>query len=546
MKNFKKMAVLKLFFILIVIFSCSSPEKSKELVTLKYKILDSKTQKPIPGKLIFLQNNQEAKLDLPDQFGIAPENNGFFTAFGVGEVKIPVGDYTIYASRGLEYSINKKEVSLPNDTSVEQIWTIQREIDPVGYVGCDFHLHTLNSDGNCTEAERVTALVGEGVEFAVATDHNFVTNYQPAIDSLELAQYITVCSGNELTTDIGHFNIFPLPPDSRPFDSKSLDARVLFGYARALPGPIVVQISHPRWDGIDYFGIKDLNFVTGESENPTFSWDFNSMEIMNETTGWGIQTGPSNYYSVWEEWFNLLNKGFRVTGVGNTDSHTLLKMPNGWPRNYIASTTDDPAAIQVAEITRNVIAHRVSVSRGLFVNLTVNDHPIGSELVAADGNVELAIEVLAPSWIKADKVFVYANGREIWSEAIHSQANMPTRFQKRIKFQPEVDTWYLVKAEGSQNLWPIVPKQGEIDITPLGFTNPVWVDIDKNGFQTERDRARLFLKASQHNLTEFDQKYAEKDWWFQRQLLAVVEKNSELELTALKSLLNSESFSGRQ
>ena len=33
--------------------------------------------------------------------------------------------------------------------------------------------------------ERIISLVGENVEFAVATDHNHNTDYQPTIDNLE-------------------------------------------------------------------------------------------------------------------------------------------------------------------------------------------------------------------------------------------------------------------------------------------------------------------------------------------------------------------------
>ena len=222
--------LLMVLFMTVLTIGQSSNESENKAV-LNFTILDSKTGQPIPGKLIFLENNKEIDLGIPDQKFLAPEKNGFYTANGKGQVSIPVGEYTVYACRGMEYSIDKKKVEIKQpENSIT--WSIKREFNPPGYVASALHMHTLNSDGNCTEEERVTSLIGGGLEFAAATDHNYVSDFTDAVEAMQANEYITTCSGNELTTDRGHYNIYPLPPETEASVHDPEDARVLFGHAR--------------------------------------------------------------------------------------------------------------------------------------------------------------------------------------------------------------------------------------------------------------------------------------------------------------------------
>jgi hypothetical protein len=60
--------------------------------------------------------------------------------------------------------------------------------------------------------DRVIALLAEGIEFAVATDHNHVTDYGPSIFELGQASRINSARGVEITTSAwGHFNAYPFP-----------------------------------------------------------------------------------------------------------------------------------------------------------------------------------------------------------------------------------------------------------------------------------------------------------------------------------------------
>jgi hypothetical protein len=226
--------------------------------------------------------------------------------------------------------------------------------------------------------------------------------------------------------------------------------------------------------------------------------------------------------------------------MGNSDTHNSINAPAGVPGNYVMSDAQSPSQIDPRQIARNIIDHRVNVARGVFVNLVANGkYPVGSELIAENGTVELLVQVQASSWAQADRVTIFGNGREIWSESIGRSIGAQ-QYQKQITFHPEVDTWYLAKAEGSESMYPVLPKTELGVITPVGFTNPIWVDIDGDGFESELDRAKAILADIGDDVEKLQQIASESDWIMQKQLYALAPKDSKLEKTLIKMFVNSD------
>ena len=66
--------------------------------------------------------------------------------------------------------------------------------------------------------------MGEGLEYAISTDHNFVVDYADTIAHLDLNQWVNSAIGLELTTlDRGHFNGFPLMAKPIPLQGDERD-----------------------------------------------------------------------------------------------------------------------------------------------------------------------------------------------------------------------------------------------------------------------------------------------------------------------------------
>src|SRR2546430_2707998 len=86
---------------------------------------------------------------------------------------------------------------------------------------------------------------GEGIDLPIATDHNVQVDYHAAAVKQGVRKHFTPVVGNEVTTAVGHFNIFPVPaggpvPDFKLKDWNSLFASIENTRARA------VILNHPR------------------------------------------------------------------------------------------------------------------------------------------------------------------------------------------------------------------------------------------------------------------------------------------------------------
>jgi len=221
------------------------------------------------------------------------------------------------------------------------------------------------------------------------------------------------------------------------------------------------------------------------------------------TLGYGIEGQV-------DDWFTLLNLGFKHTALANSDTHGMTSIEAGCPRNFIVSPTDYPGYISEADMAESIRDHAVIASYGPFIQMWIDDEIIGST-VTGDGQHSLAIEVQAPDWMGVDRVELYQNGTliDVWEIAAGSGT-----FYVQKDILPEEDSWYVAIAMGEGSLWPLfspvemapvhledtvkagvgavledtsllglavdIPLTG--DVHPYGLTNPIWVDLDADGF----------------------------------------------------------------
>lgn len=496
---------------------------TQSAATFTFRVTDD-TGAAIPCRLTFLpatgDNRYNARPDLfpnanadPDR--LAVRRNVAYTIAGEGSITVPPGDYEVLATRGLEWSIAREFITLsPNRETTWQA-TLRREIDTTGWVSGDFHLHTLtySGHGDSNMPERVISVVGEGLEFAVATDHNHNTDYRPTMQQVGATQHLTSVVGNEVSTPIGHFNAFPLDPTRRIIEHRLPSAVPLFKLMREEPNEYgitpVIQLNHPRWADIHYFGQTGLDPITGVPTTDRYSDDFDTIEIFNENENWGYFDPEetdlpvnSGTFSVLRDWFNLLNRGHRYGAVGNSDSHDVESEIAGVPRNYTQSSTDDPAAIDPREVASALRESRVFTTSGPFVRFSVENQPMGSDAIArptrptratrpardATARVQVAFEVQAASWIDVDRVKIIVNG-DVIEEIPVPQDRTRIRLNTTRTIDLHGDSWVSLLVEGDDSLAPFVHDQGR-PILPIAVLNPVWVDADADGrWQSPYDRA---------------------------------------------------------
>lgn len=422
---------------------------------------------------------------------------------GTGEARfgLPPGQYTIIAGRGPTYSIDSAHVSLRSGDVVRKQLSIRREVPTTGYVSCDTHVHTLtySGHGDCTLDERMLTIAGEGLELPIATDHNKQINYDAAAVKMGVRRQFTPVVGNEVTTAVGHFNIFPVSPDASVPNFQLKDWKAIFDSIAGRTQARVIVLNHARdlHSGFRPFGPEHHNAVTAENLD---GWALraNALEVINS----GAQ--QSDVMRLYRDWFALLNRGLMLTPVGASDSHDVSRFIVGQARTYIRCKREQPGAIDVNEAVKNLLEGRVLVSLGLLTEMTVNDRYSPGDLVPASEEMKVTVRVFGPSWAMADKVELYVNGRKIREERIADSQKPGVKWSGEWKLPRLAHDVHLVavaSGPGVRDLyWPIAkpyqPTSPHVDRRVIGSTGAIWIDSDGDGKRTcALEYANRLLKA---------------------------------------------------
>jgi hypothetical protein len=429
-------------------------------------------------------------LGVPDPLPVALEGRAaaagrsLYLFDGKTRVSLFPGRYRVTASHGISYSLSVREVSITEDGSVAVSDELHRAVDTSAWVAGDFHLHSAPSpDSTVLLPERVMSLVSEGIELAVATDHNHVTDFAPHVHALGAQDRLDTVVGVEITSvnqKWGHFNAYPLPIGS---GAPALDTPVYYAkrpeemFASARDhGARIVQVNHARMaPSIGYFDLANLDARTGHAD-PVFSSNFDAFEAYN---GMWIETrdkvreGPVDLVA-------LARRGQRVAAMGNSDSHRLLFEEAGYPRTFV-HTPREPRVTLVDRVVKTLLAADTTVSSGPFVEFTVEGQNIGST-VKPGGATTLHghVRVSAPSWVSVDVVEIWKDDAVVQSFAVDGPAKDGVRFEKDIELPVtgKADTTFLVWAEGKTPLPDVMPYDHALSI---GFSGLMYVDADGDG-----------------------------------------------------------------
>jgi len=425
-----------------------------------------------------------------------------YTGNGQAEIGLPAGNYTLFASRGFEWSVATQQVQVVTGRMTPVTLSLRREVPTPGWLSCDTHVHTFTHSrhGDATMEERMYTLAGEGIELPIATDHNLNIDYSETAQRTGTAPYFTPVTGDEVTTPAGHFNIFPVQPEARVPDFKLTDWPRLMSAIRATPNVRVVVLNHPRNVHNDFqpFAATNFNPVTGENlRGPEFTFD--AMELLNSSAQ------QSDYLLVFRDWFALLNHGYRITAVGSSDSHDVSRYIVGQGRTYIACPDADPGRLDVATACSNLIGGRALVSMGLLVQMTVEEKfRVGDLATKLPKNVRVQVRVLGPSWVSATNVVLFANGVVLREQALIPNKTSDLGVKVLVNWtipRPAHDVHLVALATGPEvtaPFWaipkPYQPTSPKWTGRVIAATNPIWLDADGDGhFTTARGYARKLV-----------------------------------------------------
>ena len=353
--------------------------------------------------------------------GIFDAGRSLYVVHGVAAVTLPPGRYRLTATHGTRYSLFVQDITVRAGEH-RSLDVLLHDIDSSSaWTSGDFHLHAAPSmDSEIALDARVATLVAEGLDFAVATDHNRVTDYGPSIVRLGVSRQLVTTPGDELTSygsrSWGHFNVYPLPPAAQGAEESAppyfdLGPAQIFAAARKgaaevhASEPPIIQVNHARLGmNLGYFDIVRLDARTGAAD-PSFSGDFDVLEAYNGS----FVTKPAKVREGAIDLVALARRGIHVAATGNSDSHHLLYQEAGYARTFV-HVAREPIETRKERVFAALRAHDTTVSSGPLVEMTVDGSPIGSVVrPSTQHEVRVHVRVTAPAWVPVEHV-------EIWHD----------------------------------------------------------------------------------------------------------------------------------
>ena len=178
------------------------------------------------------------------------------------------------------------------------LWQLAKEVNTEGWVACDTHVHTVtySGHGDCTLQERLVTLAGEGIELPISTDHNTQIDYSETALALGLSKWFTSVVGNEVTTQKGHFNIFPTAAESARPNHLAANWKELFDSIFGNPQVKVAILNHARDLHSSFRPFSPAHHISLTGSNlDGFDRRFNAMELINSGA---VQTDPMELFVI--------------------------------------------------------------------------------------------------------------------------------------------------------------------------------------------------------------------------------------------------------
>lgn len=241
-----------------------------------------------------------------------------------------------------------------------------------GYYRGELHAHTNHSDGSGSVSEVVAAARKYGLDYFALTDH-FSSSSWEELASLSDEQ-LMVMKGIELTGHWGHGNLHGL--------SGWVDTFIDDCTTRTIND--VIDDTHAQGGLFSVNHAFSLNLGWRYHELDWSKVDL--FEIYHHLTG-------SNNLAQLGLWDSLLNQGYKITGVGATDSHHphmgLHRL--GQVFTYVQSEALTPKALIEGLKTGDAY---VSFGANLSFSASSDNLQVGmGQTLAANGNVDLSIKL---------------------------------------------------------------------------------------------------------------------------------------------------------
>lgn len=423
--------------------------------------------------------------------------NIYYSATGNETLDIPTGHYKIVFSRGLEYNIYEEDIYIAYTRENSINAELTHIIDVPGYISADVGVKTNNSyDCYVTPEERVVAAAAEGVEYLVSGDSNQATDLSSAVAAKGLGNFIKTGIGKQIefmgVKNLGNILVWPISQQylSAAGDQQELEALTpaqLMSVLRSKYPNSLIQVNRSLFPTEGYFvnyGYhKDKKTVIKDKD---FSYDFDLMDIWDGKRQGIIRDTLNLLFNTWFEGYN------KIKPFGGSKSVMSWGEELGYPRVYIASSTDNPSQISETEIMESIKKGNYLITNGPIIKFTINGQSPGSLITDTDGKVDCHLEISAAPWVPTSYIDLNMDGI-FFRRIIQPPSKDVVRFPRgstpkgsenfQINITKDSIITIEVASSGEEDLSPVVPSHPYQSggVKTFAITAPILIDFDGNG-----------------------------------------------------------------
>ena len=371
------------------------------------------------------------------EIGVADASPGYWPgALPPGEWHAVLGLYKV-APGGVdvEMTVEYSHVAAAALPELRRATTSPVRQGPHWYMGV-LHAHTVHSDGELTPEQLVRKAAAEHLDFVAITDHNNTT-HQREVPS---APGLLVITGEEVTTPVGHFNVWGLGGARDDVDFRlNGEPRVFDRVMRGVRDRgAVISINHPVSDCLACSWTGRVPEAVG------------AIEIAN-----GPPDARRQALLVWD---TLLRTGRRLTAVDGSDWHRGTA-PLAQPAVRVWATELSTAAVLDA------------LRRGRVVVLADGTLPAPELVAEAGGNRAMVGDTLAVTPGSAVEISLRA------APDSYSDARVDIRWNGEVVSRAPLGTGQVTTTRHPTSAGYVRAQLVDRIGTLLAVTNPVYITL---------------------------------------------------------------------
>lgn len=433
-----------------------------------------------------------------------PFEYGYFHTRGSSVVTAPAGPLTVEVSRGPEYRVVRRTVTVGPDSTTSLRIVLDRLVNlpATGWYSGDLHVH-MNYGGAYRNDPSNLAFQARAEDLHVV--ENLIVNKEGRIpdigyftgrpDPVSTPTTLVVHDQEYHTSFWGHSGLLGL--------RRNVILPGYAGYTNTAAASLhptnaaVFDQAHEQDALTGYVHPFDSYPDPGDSTKP-LTHELPVDVALGKVDYYEALGFVDDYEATSRVWYQLLNCGFRLPAGAGTDAmanFASLRGPVGMNRVFAKIAGPLSHRPWLAALK----AGRTFATNGPLLGFTLEGKELGSELAIGNRRRELLARVTLNSMVPVDRLEIVRNGEVLMEIPLPGDR---TKVSTSVRVPVRGSGWYLLRARGNRPAYPI------LDFYPYATTSPIYVTVAGQPIRSPRDATYFVAWISRLEAAAL----ASKDW----------------------------------